>query len=243
MFVPRFAVAFAAAAALFQAAPASAQFFIKPVDLKGERVTGEEPGILGPGLPGATQEELRAALVWSLRAALNVAALQCQFEPTLLTLGNYNAILSDHARELKSSYDTLEKYFVRKAKNVKKAGQTELDRFGTRIYSSFSTVGGQLTFCQAAASVGHDALFVRRGGLGDLAKDRMAELRKSLKSWGEQHRAPPRPYLTVLFDPMPPFHNDKCWKRGVYQERKCGALNFRYTADASAGRGRLTQAQ
>ena len=31
-------------------------------------------------------------MVWNLRAALNVAALQCQFGPTLLTLPNYNAI-------------------------------------------------------------------------------------------------------------------------------------------------------
>lgn len=228
MFVSRIAAAFAVGAIFFAAAPASAQFFLKPVDLRSERVTGIEPGMVGPGLPGATPEELRAALVWNLRAALNVAALQCQFEPTLLTLGNYNALLTDHAGELKSSYATLEKYFVRTSKSQKQ-GQTELDRFGTRIYSGFSTVSGQLSFCQTAGSVGHAALFLRRGRLGDLAQERMGELRKSLKSWGEQHRAP-RPQLWVEPAALPPFDNEKCWKNEIYVEKRCGALPNRYVA-------------
>jgi hypothetical protein len=63
------------------ASPASAQFFFKSHDMAGQPVTGAEPGILPP-MPGATPAELDAALVWSLRSALNVAALQCQFEPT-----------------------------------------------------------------------------------------------------------------------------------------------------------------
>ncbi|MEI9849571.1 MAG: hypothetical protein WDN24_00480 [Sphingomonas sp.] len=198
MFVSRIAIALAAGSLLLAAAPASAQFFLKPVDLKGERVTGGEPGMTGPALPGASADELRAALVWNLRAALNVAALQCQFEPTLLTLGNYNAILTDHERELRTSYQILEKYFVRTSRN-KKDGQLELDRFGTRIYSGFSTVSGQLSFCQTAASVGHQALFVRRGRLGDLAEERderaaqePQELGRAASRQSAAHRHPAR---------------------------------------------------
>ena len=66
------------------ASPASAQFFLKSHDLSGTPVTGAEPGVLPP-MPGATPDERSAALVWQLRSALNVAALQCQFAPTLLT--------------------------------------------------------------------------------------------------------------------------------------------------------------
>src|SRR3546814_8351311 len=65
------------------ATPAAAQFFWKPADLHAAPVEGNEPN-LGFALPGATQSEYRAALLWSMRAGLNVAALQCQFEPTLL---------------------------------------------------------------------------------------------------------------------------------------------------------------
>lgn len=222
MLVPRIALFVAGAAGLFVSAPASAQFFLQPANLAGAPVTGAEPGMVGPTLPGASADELRAALVWNLRAALNVAALQCQFEPTLLTLSNYNAMLKDHEVELRNSYDTLEKYFVRTAKN-KKQGQTELDKFGTRVYSGFSTVSGQLSFCQTAASIGHDALFTPRGGLSDLAQARMRELRTSLAAWGEQFR--PRGYIPAMSTAwFPPFANDKCWKKDRYNARKCGAL-------------------
>ena len=221
MLISRLIVVAAGAVSLFSALPASAQFFIKSADLRGGRVTGEEPGMTGPALPGATPEELRAALVWNVRAALNVAALQCQFEPTLLTLSNYNALLTDHAGELKSSYATLEKYFTRIGNNNKKVGQNELDRFGTRVYSGFSTVSGQLSFCTIAASIGHQALFMRRGKLGDLAQDRMRELRESLRPWGEQ--AFPRYFNRIPPEPRnPPFADENCWSGSNYVVKKCG---------------------
>jgi hypothetical protein len=224
MLAPRIVVMLAAAAGLFVSAPASAQFFLKSANLAGERVTGSEPGMTGPALPSASPAELRAALVWNLRAALNVAALQCQFEPTLLTLDNYNAILKDHAVELRASYETLEKYFVRTYKE-KKLGQTELDKFGTRVYSGFSTISGQYSFCQTAAAIGHDALFAKRGDFGDLAQTRMRELRASLAPWDEQFRG--RPSLNLpMAGWMPPFANDKCWKKNTYQAKRCGPLQL-----------------
>jgi hypothetical protein len=221
MLVPRIVSALALTASLIVSVPASAQFFLKSANLEGPRVTGAEPGMIGPALPGASPSELRAALVWNLRAALNVAALQCQFEPTLLTLGNYNAILKDHAVELTESYGTLEKYFTR-ANNNKKVGQTELDKFGTRVYSGFSTVSGQLSFCQTAAAIGHEALFLRRGEFGELAQARMRELRASLAPWGEQFRRTTS--INFPAERIPPFGDNRCWRGGTYQERKCGSL-------------------
>lgn len=224
MLVPRIVTMIAGIAGLFAAAPASAQFFLKPADLSGPRVTGDEPGMTGPALPGASPSELSAALVWNLRAALNVAALQCGFEPTLMTLANYNAFLKDHDGELDDSMKVLDKYFLRIAKN-KKDGQVELDKFLTRVYSGFSTVGGQRSFCQTAASIGHDAVFARRGQLYDLAHNRMRELRASLAAWGEQQfRARSINLLLPPSRPLPPFGNDKCWRKGVYNAKKCGAL-------------------
>lgn len=223
MLVPRIVSMLAVTAAFLLAAPASAQFFLKPANLANARVTGAEPGMIGPALPGASPAELRAALVWNLRAALNVAALQCQFEPTLLTVNNYNALLKDHEVELRESYGTLEKYFIR-SNSTKKAGQTELDKFGTRVYSGFSTVSGQLSFCQTAAAIGHEALFRKRGDFGDLAQERMSELRDSLRSWGEQFRRSIDYRALTIVEPLPPFGNEKCWRKGEYQPKKCGVL-------------------
>lgn len=190
------------------ATPASAQFFIKPPALEGEVVTGAEPGIVGMELPGATPIELRAALVWNLRAALNVAALQCQFAPTLLTVENYNAMIKDHAAELKKSYDTLGKYFVRMNKKNSKAGLNALDQFGTRVYSGFSTISAQFTFCTAANKIGGRALFTPAGRLAEMAGEHMRELRNSLKLSGEQFY----PYPAWYPDPyLPPLSRADCW--------------------------------
>ena len=69
-----------AVAAIAIALPATAQaqlFFTDPNFDRG----AVEPGdpLVGIALPGANQAELRAGLLWNLRAGLNVSALQCQF--------------------------------------------------------------------------------------------------------------------------------------------------------------------
>ncbi|MGP7794550.1 hypothetical protein [Sphingomonas sp. CLY1604] len=201
------------------AAPASAQFYLRSHDFRGETVKGTEAG-LGQVLPGATDTEIRAAMAWNLRAALNVAALQCQFEPTLLTVTNYNAILTDHQAELKASFDALNKYFTRTAKSAKE-GQTALDQFGTRLYSSFAAVAAQLNFCQTASEIGREAVFTPRGQFGDLALTRIRELRNSLTPYGEQHfsRALGRDYASQpRIDPV-------CYdKKGRWVVKKCGAF-------------------
>ena len=206
----------ALAAGMLAATPATAQFFFKSKDLKGERIVGDEPGV-GHPLPGATPAELRAGVVWNMRAALNVAALQCQFEPTLLTVQNYNAILADHREELADSFETLTKYFVRNAK-TKKAGQTALDQFGTKTYSGFATVAAQFGFCATAAAIGRDALYAPRGSFGDVATGRMRELRNSLTPFGEQQfpRLQVHPIAT-----LPRFDKD-CWKKDAFDTKKCG---------------------
>src|SRR3546814_13498054 len=85
-----------------------------------------------------------------MRAGLNVAALQCQFEPTLLTLSNYNAMIAHHDDELANAFSTLTSYFKRVEG---KRGQNALDQYGTRIYLGYSTVSAQYNFCETAASI------------------------------------------------------------------------------------------
>ena len=215
----RIVCAGAMVALLTAAAPASAQFFLKAKDLSGTPVNGDEPGI-GQPMPGATAAELRAALVWNMRAALNVAALQCQFEPTLATVSNYNAILTDHKAELKTSFDVLTKYFVRTAKTPR-LGQAALDQFGTRTYSGFSAVAAQYNFCLTANEIGRDAVFTSRGKFGTIAQNRMRELRNSLVPWGDTAQITYAPPPLVSW----PRFDAACWsKKGEWVEKKCGAL-------------------
>ena len=92
----RLAAAALAAITLVQAVPATASYlyWVKP-SFAGEPVRGDEPGI-GITIPKATPKELQAHLLWNMRAGLNVAALQCQFSPSLMTVRNYNDILRHH---------------------------------------------------------------------------------------------------------------------------------------------------
>ena len=111
-FIGHVRLAAAAAIALLPLAPAPAYLYWSKPALKGTPVNGDEPGIILP-LPGATPKEIRAAMVWSMRAGLNVAALQCQFAPGLMTVGNYNAVIRQHAAELQDSYKIVQNYFKR----------------------------------------------------------------------------------------------------------------------------------
>lgn len=199
------------------AAPASAQFFLKNPDLSGPPMNGDE-ALLGYALPGATPAELRAGMVWSMRAGLNVAALQCQFEPTLLSVTNYNAVLTDHKAELSKNLDTLSKYFARTGK-TKAQGLAMLDRFGTRLYSSFSVVTAQYIFCLTAANIARDALATPRGQFGDLAVARIGELRRALVPAGEQRF----PGFSPMQDVQMPRLDPACWvKDYVWNTKKCG---------------------
>lgn len=213
----------ALASTTIAAAPAAAQFYLQPKEMAGAPVTGEESDVAIP-LPGATAAERRAGLVWTMRAALNVAALQCQFEPTLLTVPHYNAILLDHGPELKGAFDTLAKYYVRTAKTAK-AGQGALDQYGTRTYSAFSTVAAQRNFCETAHRIGRDAVFTPRGHFGELSEARMRELRNSLIPYGEQ-QFPRYMALGNASTPVPRLEA-VCWsKKGEWVAKKCGAQNW-----------------
>lgn len=190
---------------LLMTTPAAANFFWKAPDLRGAPVNGSEPD-LGFSLPGATPAELEAGLVWSMRSGLNVGALQCQFDPTLLTMNQYNHLLDHHRVELGKAFATLTNYFKR---TNKKGWQMQLDQFGTRTYSGYSTVGAQLTFCEAASDIGRAAVFTHKGQFHTLAENRMRELRNSLIRAGEQQFRFWIPPTTVYF----PQLDDRCWKK------------------------------
>jgi hypothetical protein len=197
------------------AAPANAQFYWKPTDFSGAPLVGLEPGI-APAMPGATLTERKAAIAWNVRSGLNLAALQCAFEPLLRTTDNYNYLLSDHSAELAAAFATLGGYFKRTTKTAR-AAQDALDRYGTRTISGFSTVSAQLGFCQAAGHVGRRGLFTPKGSFTIFAMTYLRELRNSLKYSGEQQFS-----LYVWPIPQVPSLDPACWDRKGRYTGKCG---------------------
>ena len=170
-----------AAGALLPATPAGAYLFWTRPALTGAPVIGNEPGVVLP-LAGAGPKELNANLIWTMRAGLNVAALQCQFAPELRTVENYNNMLRQHAVELQSTYAALTAYFKRTGG---KTGLTQLDQYTTRTYNSFSTLQAQRIFCETAAAIGRETLQRPRGELGQVAAARLREFRNSLIPIGD----------------------------------------------------------
>jgi hypothetical protein len=197
--------------------PATAQIFWQSPDFSGTPLQPGEPGI-GVMLPGATVAEERANWAWQMRAALNVAKLQCKFDRTLLASDSYDGVYVNHAVELAAAYDTLRKYFVRTTKTAKDA-QRAIDQYGTKTYSGYSTVGNQYGFCNTAARIGKKAQFVPRGAFTIFVVENLRELRNGLGSGGEQFFR--RPRLIHNLD-MPQF-DPKCWKRKGY-DVKCGTV-------------------
>jgi hypothetical protein len=113
-----------------------------------------------------TPAEAEANAVWSLRAALNIAALQCGSRPFLASVQVYNNVLAQHAEELDRARLTMSGHFTR---YDGKRGATTFDQYFTKTYNSFSTVNDQEEFCDRSGLSGRRAMATAKGGLGALA--------------------------------------------------------------------------
>jgi hypothetical protein len=128
--------------------------------------------------PGLNPKESRAHAVWTMRAGLNVAALQCQFSPFLMAVPTYNALLRQHTDEMGDAFKTLTGFFVRT--QGPRTGQRAFDTYATRTNQNWATFDAQYSFCDAAALVGRRALAVPKGKFGDFALAELPNLRGSL---------------------------------------------------------------
>lgn len=138
------------------------------------------PGIMVPKaivLIRPTPVETRAHAVWMLRAALNVAALQCQYSPFLRSVDNYNQMLRKHGAELLAAQNTMLGHFRRTMKAGSAAG---FDRYNTRSYNSFSTLDAQYNFCWAAGQAGAALRLAEVGSMAHVAETMVPVLRAAL---------------------------------------------------------------
>lgn len=214
----RFKILLTLAAWASFATPASAQIFWQSPNFSGAPLTAGEVGI-GVALPGATAAEERANWVWQMRSAMNLAALQCKFDRTLLASDIYSGVLRNHQGELGAAYDTLRGYFKRTTKTPK-AAQDALDKYGTKTYSGYSTVSSQLGYCDAASRIGQRAIFAARGSFTIFVTENLRELRNALILSGEQQfRFAP---LSVRFATLD--MSERCWDRRGSYRATCGMV-------------------
>lgn len=122
-------------------------------------------------------DEAAANAIWGTRAALNIAALQCQFSPFLATVRNYNDFLRQHADELDRARTTMVAHFKRYDGTQ---AQNSFDRYTTQTYNSYSTLDAQYAFCTAAGIAGGVALTVRKGEFAKRASPLRNDLRAAL---------------------------------------------------------------
>lgn len=210
-------IAFTAAGAAALAIPhaANAQLFVNNPDFQRGPIEGSDP-LVGLPIPGATQAEYRAHLLWNLRAGLNVAALQCQFSPYLRAVDNYNSLLAHHGEELASAYTALNAYFKR-VHGLK--GQKAFDDYTTTTYNNFSTLHAQYGFCQTASAIAKEALTRPKGQFHAVAQERMRELRNSLVPAYDRPLAY-NPYQIRM--PAMPELREECFDKKNRLRKRCG---------------------
>jgi hypothetical protein len=121
-----------------------------------------------------TPTEIKAEAVWKMRAALNVAALQCQYDPALKVVDNYNQFVRRHSSELESARTTMEGNYRRR---FGKSWAGQFDRYNTRNYNSFSATGAQVAYCTKMGEVGTKTLAMDPGTLAPYAETTVPEIR------------------------------------------------------------------
>lgn len=96
-------------------------------------------------------------LVWNLRSAWNVAALNClapEYDPILQ---GYRAFLTGNARALTAVNDRIEKSYTSRFR-VRRDAIVARDGYTTQVYNFFALPAARAGFCRAALDMGNRAL-------------------------------------------------------------------------------------
>ena len=98
-------------------------------------------------------------LVWNLRSAWNVAALNCVTPEYAPILESYRAFLTGNARALTRVNDRIEKSFTSRFR-VRRDAVVARDGYTTQVYNFFALPAARAGFCRAALDLSNRALAV-----------------------------------------------------------------------------------
>ncbi len=123
-------------------------------------------GAAHKSVASAPMPESRDHTLWKLRSALNVAALQCQFDPSLKAIDNYKQFLNSHKVVLEEARSAL----------TSRMGINAFDHYSTQQVNNFSSVDDQLVFCNKAAVAATEANAAGDSDLIKIAESRVPEM-------------------------------------------------------------------
>jgi hypothetical protein len=128
------------------------------------------PPLITPQQPVALSEIHRQAgdveRIWHLRAALNVAALQCVGSKQAGLVQDYNLLLSRHKVVLAQAYAAKQARFQQLSG---KGWQKAMDRHMTQLYNHWAWPPAQQRFCANAIEAAHRTAMISPEGFGDYA--------------------------------------------------------------------------
>ncbi|AUX69294.1 hypothetical protein CHX26_07100 [Porphyrobacter sp. HT-58-2] len=96
-------------------------------------------------------------LVWNLRSAWNVAALNCLAPEYQPILDGYRAFLTKNTRSLKAVNDRIEKSYTSRFR-VRRDAIVARDGYTTQVYNFFAEPAARAGFCRAALDMANNAL-------------------------------------------------------------------------------------
>lgn len=128
------------------------------------------PPLITPQQPVALSEIHRQAgdveRIWHLRAALNVAALQCVGSKQAVLVQDYNLLLSRHKVVLAQAYAAKQARFQQLSG---KGWQKAMDRHMTQLYNHWAWPPAQQRFCANAIEAARRTALISPEGFGDYA--------------------------------------------------------------------------
>lgn len=113
------------------------------------------------------------AIIWHVRAALNVAALGCRGPGSEGLTSGYNALLRQQRTTFAASDAAIRARFRSEGA---RDWQTRHDVYMTRLYNYFAQPGGQTGFCAAAAAIITQAATVAPDAFGGFAAGALPRL-------------------------------------------------------------------
>ena len=155
--------------------PAPVQYVpAKPVPPAGAASTMRIPMMASSGVRQTVNANISPAqTTWNLRAALNVAALNCRDARYSSLISGYESYLNKHSRELSRTNTAVGREF--RAEHGRSYRNAQ-DSYMTQVYNYYASPPTLDNFCNAAVPVVAEAALVDRGGLEAYSAGGLAQL-------------------------------------------------------------------
>lgn len=153
--------------------------------------------VVPPKGPDGVRQTINVGLspnqaVWNVRAAFNVAALDCLDPKYAEILPAYSSFLKAHKSELSRANAAVDSEY--RAKYGRTGYIAPREAYMTQVYNYFALPPTMGPFCDASLQMARDSALIPKGGLGDFATTELARLEATFESFFTDYEA----YRTAL---------------------------------------------